>query len=367
MTPRTNPFTPTFGMVPPYLAGRDRVLATMRDAFHAGLGNPNLCSLFIGPRGSGKTALLSCIGDEAREAGWIVVDTVAEEGMLEDIIQHATLEAAQVVDAAPHPRLSGLTVGQVGVEWEYESTDAPTWRIRMEALLSKLAEKNVGLLITVDEVRVTVEELVQLITSYQLFIRSGRSVALLMAGLPANVTDLVEDARISFLRRSRQQFLETISDAEVSSAIRKTIKRGGKAIEDEALEKIVQASAGFPYMMQLVGYFTWLEADDDDCIDVEHARLGIKAAQSDFRRGVLDRTWQEMSPGDRAFATAMLPDEDASTLSEVARRMGRATNYASTYKRRLMHQGVIGERGGSSFGFDIPLMREYVAEKSNDN
>ena len=188
-----------------------------------------------------------------------------------------------------------------------------------------------------------------------------------MAGLPANVTDLVEDARISFLRRSRQQFLETISDAEVSSAIRKTIKRGGKAIEDDALEKIVQASAGFPYMMQLVGYFTWLEADDDDCIDVEHARLGIKAAQSDFRRGVLDRTWQEMSPGDRAFATAMLPDEDTSTLSGVARRMGRATNYASTYKRRLMHQGVIGERGGSSFGFDIPLMREYVAEKSNDN
>ena len=112
MTPRTNPFTPTFGMVPPYLAGRDRVLATMRDAFHAGLGNPNLCSLFIGPRGSGKTALLSCIGDEAREAGWIVVDTVAEEGMLEDIIQHATLEAAQVVDASPHSRLSGLTVGQ---------------------------------------------------------------------------------------------------------------------------------------------------------------------------------------------------------------------------------------------------------------
>ena len=84
-----NPFTPTFGIVPPYLAGRDALLSAMGNAFEAGLGDPNLCTLLIGPRGSGKTALLSCIGDEARERGWIVVNAVAEGGMLQDILQHA--------------------------------------------------------------------------------------------------------------------------------------------------------------------------------------------------------------------------------------------------------------------------------------
>ena len=217
---------------------------------------------------------------------------------------------------------------------------------------SQAGRENSSLIL--DEVRPS--RLVELIP-LPLFIHHRSSPS---PGLP-ELTDLVEDARISFLRRSRQQFLETISDAEVSSAIRKTIKRGGKAIEDDALEKF------HPATLIYVGYFTWLASDDSARITASQAQRGVRDAQSDFRRGVLDRTWQEMSPGDRAFATAMLPDQDVSTLSEVARRMGRATNYASTYKRRLMHQGVIGERGGSAFGFDIPLMREYVAEKSNDN
>ena len=89
-----NPFTPTFGIVPPFMAGRDALLDFMSSAFENGLGDPNLCTLLIGPRGSGKTALLSCIGNEAREQGWAVVDAVAETGMLEDIVQHTEAEVS---------------------------------------------------------------------------------------------------------------------------------------------------------------------------------------------------------------------------------------------------------------------------------
>jgi hypothetical protein len=142
MVLRHNPFTPTFGMVPPFLAGRDALLTTMRNAFAAGLGDPNLCTLIIGPRGSGKTALLSCIGDEAREQGWIVVDTVANDGMLDDILRHASAEAQQIADSPAKRHLSGLSLGNaVGLEWEQEAEDAPNWRMSMENLLRSLAEK----------------------------------------------------------------------------------------------------------------------------------------------------------------------------------------------------------------------------------
>lgn len=108
-----NPFTPTFGIAPPYLAGRDRLLATMANAFGSGLGDPNLCTLLVGPRGFGKTALLSCFGDEAREHGWLVVDVAAEEGMLEDIYQHTQLEASRLLEASPQRRLSGVSDGDL--------------------------------------------------------------------------------------------------------------------------------------------------------------------------------------------------------------------------------------------------------------
>lgn len=358
-----NPFTPTFGIVPPYLAGRDSLLSTMREAFETGLGDPNLCTLIIGPRGSGKTALLSCIGDEARECGWIVVDSIAEEGMLEDLLQHARAEAAQITNGQATKHLTGITIGDViGLEWESGSTEAPNWRMRMEALLAQLADKGVGLLITVDEASADIAELVRLVSSYQLFVRAGFMVSLVMAGLPANVTDLVSDKRISFLRRARQQTLGLISDAEIALALRKTIEQYGKMIDDNALDIATSASNGFPYMMQLVGYFTWKESADEPTISERSALRGAQCAKTDFLRGVLERTWQEMSKGDRAFALAMLPDSNGSALTDVAKRMGRGTNYASTYKRRLLRQGVIGERGGDAFDFDIPMMREYMRD-----
>lgn len=43
--------------------------------------------------------------------------------------------------------------------------------------------------------------------------------------------------------------------------------------------------------------------------------------------------------------------------------MGVASNYASQYKRRLLEDGVIGERGRGLVGFDIPAFREFLNEK----
>lgn len=60
----------------------------------------------------------------------------------------------------------------------------------------------------------------------------------------------------------------------------------------------------------------------------------------------------------------MLPDAMGSTLTAVAHRMGKGTNYASTYKTRLMRQGVISERAGNTFDFDIPGFREYLERVS---
>ncbi len=54
-----NPFTPTFGSVPPFLAGREHILRDINRGFINGPGDPNLSTIFTGARGTGKTALLS--------------------------------------------------------------------------------------------------------------------------------------------------------------------------------------------------------------------------------------------------------------------------------------------------------------------
>ena len=358
-----NPFTPTFGVVPPHLAGRELLLADMRQAFEDGLGSPDLATLIVGARGSGKTALLATIARLAETSGWIAANTVSAEGMLEDIIQCAGKSAAHLVEHSGRRHVSGLNVGQIlGIEWETDPAQRLNWRNRMADLLDKLAEAETGLLITVDEVQTDVPELFQLVSTYQLFVREGRQVALVMAGLPGNVSQLLNDKSVSFLRRSSQRHLGRIDDQDIAGAFERTVLDAGKRIDEDALAMAVESISGFPYMMQLVGYRTWSQTGDEDQIRVNHVRRGVELAQRGMREGVLATTYKGLSAGDRRFLQAMLEDDGASSLSDIAFRLGKSTGYASTYKTRLTEQGIIDEDLTGRLRIDMPFMREYLHE-----
>lgn len=358
-----NPFTPTFGIVPAHLAGRQRILKDMGQAFENGLGDPNLSTILIGARGSGKTALLSCIAEEAQERGWVAVDVMAGDGMLEDILQRTVEYSEHLIHPQSKTHVSGVTVGQLfGLEWAREAPDKANWRTRMNAIFGDLAEHDVGLLITVDEVKVAYPEMVQLAANYQLFIREGKKVSLVMAGLPNNVTDLLENDDVSFLRRSSQRYLGRIGDVDIEAAFQRTVEDADKHIGYEALEQCVKAIKGFPYMMQLVGYRTWEAAGEKETILPEHATTGIRRANQELTQGVLATTYRELSAGDRRFLAAMVADDGPSRGADIARRLGKGTNYVSTYKRRLLKQGIIEELPDRTFEICIPFFDEYVRE-----
>ncbi|HJI39637.1 MAG TPA: hypothetical protein OIL78_00050 [Coriobacteriaceae bacterium] len=90
----------------------------------------------------------------------------------------------------------------------------------------------------------------------------------------------------------------------------------------------------------------------------------LQATREAWHRASLETTYRELSDKDIEFLLAMLPDSGPSRVSEIAKRMGVASNYTSQYKRRLPEDGVIGERGRGLVGFDIPAFREFLNEKA---
>lgn len=88
----SNPFTPTFGVVPAFMAGREDITSELLAALEEGVGNPNLTTIISGARGTGKTALLTYLSDAAQAQGWVSVNVSALPGMLEEIVQQARCE-----------------------------------------------------------------------------------------------------------------------------------------------------------------------------------------------------------------------------------------------------------------------------------
>lgn len=359
-----NPFTPTFGVVPARMAGREEVIGELSRSLERGVGDPGLVTVISGARGTGKTALLSLLADRAQASGWVAISVSALPGMLEEIVQQTHRAANHLLDSGAQSHISSVRLGDiVEVEIDRPADGRPTWRIRMADIFDKLAETDTGLLVTVDEVQPGLDEMINLASSFQHFVREGRNAALFMAGIPSHISGLLQNRSVSFLRRANYCELGPISDCEIRAALEGTAEDAGRSLTSEALDRAVEATAGFPYMMQLVGYRAWDQSPSEESLSLSDVEAGVVAARQDMRRKIFDVTFQELSRGDVRFLAAMIPDEGDSELASVAERMGKKSNYASQYKRRLIEQGVLIDCGQGYLRIGIPLFKDYLRER----
>jgi len=358
-----NPFTPAFGSEPLFLAGREPIITDILEGLENGPGDPNRASILIGPRGSGKTVLLTKIANEASRLGWISANVTVTPGLLEKILEQVEQNGEEFLPAKARKRLSELHAFGAGFSLENVEARKPSWRQQMTQYLKLLAEYQIGVLITVDEIDVKQPELVGLVADFQHFVREKREVALVMAGLPGKTLQMFQDKSISFIRRAFQHKLDAIGMADVKNAIRKTIESSGRKINNDALEKAASYTKGFPFLIQLVGYHAWRQSPKNKVITLADADLGIESSEEYMNRMILDTTVSELSEKDLAFLLAMLPDEAESRMSDLRERLGSTTNLLGQYRLRLINQGVIEEYGRGRVQFAMPLLKEYLAKQ----
>ena len=359
-----NPFTPTFGSVPPLIAGRDTLIKEILGGLDNAPGDPNRTTIFIGARGTGKTVLLTTIANEASKNGWICVNVYADDGMLDEILIQIRNQAKERLPPESLSFIKSITISGVGVSRDMkQSIQKASWRSEISSVIEELNEKNIGLLITVDEVNVKIDEMKTLVKVFQHFIREQRETALIMAGLPGRVSDLLNDEDISFIRRAFQHNLGPIQDNEVRFSIKKTIELAGRKIENDALVYAVKSVKGFAFLIQLIGYHMWRQNPESEIISFDDATEGVILAQSDLDKMIFGSTYRELSDKDIAFLVAMLEDEEYSIVSDIAKRMNVSSKHVSMYRNRLIEHGIIGSVGHGKVAFELPMFREYIQGK----
>lgn len=359
-----NPFTPVVGKVPLHIAGREMIIADVETAL-SGTGNdPAIISLLVGPRGMGKTALLSYFADGAESSGWITARVTCVEGMLNDILIRTQRAARHLVDTNPSRKIKGAGIANfISVELEDSPRELSNWRSKMDDILDALVECDTGLLVTIDEVNPDIDEMVTLVAAFQHFLDEGKKVALIMAGLPYAVTSLLSGKSTSFLRRAARYELQALNDYEVEEALVRTMRDGGKSFEPDALEAAIDAIKGFPFMLQLAGYRTWRMAEDSDVVDISSVNAAASIARKELDQRVYEAVWFELSEADKSLLWAMSEDSGVTKQADLADRLNKKSSHVSRYKKRLLQHGVIQERSKGLLEFCLPGFREYFLER----
>ena len=250
-----------------------------------------------------------------------------------------------------------------GIQLERGAAAAKSPQQRLVQLCRQLTAKDRGALILIDELQASSPEIRHLIGTYQEMVGEGLNVSLVMAGLPGAVSTTLNDKVLTFLNRARKVSLPPLEQGEVDAFFKRSFDSLGIAIESGLRRSASAYTAGSPYLLQLVGHYTCLYAEDGK-VSEESLAEALRTSGDDFQSDVCATTLAALSERDVDFLEAMAELGEPTSVAAVAEAMGATADYAQKYRRRLIDGGVIKSAGRGKVAFDVPFLAEHLRRRN---
>ena len=270
-------FTPGTGAIPPYLAGRKQEQEYFRDCIEV-LKNAKPVSrdmIVYGPRGNGKTALLSYLQKETlREEGTnldILWETPDEIGTLAELSDRLTEDHQKLRARVRSAEVSG-GIGFARAKTEIDLS-RPSTTIRK--LLQQRSQDKPFILIIDEAHRLKPAIAESLLNASQAVRREDNPFLLVLAGTP-KLEAALGKANASFWDRNELFPLGRLSTEEAEQAITVPLQEAGVSFAPGILEEIVERTHCYPFFLQIQG----------DCLARQLQQTGVRVVSSDTIREV---------------------------------------------------------------------------------
>lgn len=355
-----NPFNPSFGRRPKIFIGRDDIKREFLSSLDY-LEDPWRSTIVTGARGSGKTVLISeIVQDLPKET--VKVTVTADVEFLNNVLSQLYKSLNKNDQKLLSIEGIGLNVAGIGGSVSKKEPDfLHTFRYQLETLLEKLGKER-SVVFFIDEIQKHTEEMRNFVATYQNLLMEDYNIAVLMAGLPQALSNLLSDEVLTFFRRANQVELQAIDIDLVAFDYQKIFET--LSIDEKVVQQAAYATEGYPYLVQLIGYYLWKNAAS--LSDSENLERTLIEAKANLFQNVHDIVFSDLTAKERDFVFAMAEDEKVSERSELIRRLGVTQNYFATYRARLIASGVVREAGRGMLAFVIPYMREYLQRKDKE-
>ena len=180
------------------------------------------------------------------------------------------------------------------------------------------------------------------------------------AGLP-NLPGVLAGARSYTERLFAYLRIDRLSRDDAAIALVRPAAEEGVTWTDEAVTAVVDASGGYPYLLQQFGQTTWNAAAASP-IGIADAFDGIRVGRGLLDEGFFRARWDRATPAERDYLTAMAPDGDGpSSSGEVARRLGRRIASLGPVRANLIAKGLVFAPEHGQIAFTVPGMAGFIA------
>lgn len=339
-----NPFAINFGIIPSQYIERDLI---REEVINGLMDNPvqNPCYMLTGVRGSGKTVTMTAIEREIiNEDGWIVINLSTDRDMLTTLV-------AKLYDSKKYLRdflmtNVNLSIFGVGVNM---SNNAPVADVEsaLEIILREVQNRGKKVLVTIDEVSNTIY-MRQFASTYQILIRQGLPLYLIMAGLYENIHDLENQDNLTFLYRTPKIEMEPLNISLVTQRYMRVFN-----LNQEKAFEMALITKGYPFAYQVLGKYVW-ESPDHSIDDEVISRFDAAMA-----RYVYDKMWSELSQTDKWYLS-FISRKNSMEISELLELTNKKKYEFSQYRARLRDKGIIDVSNRGVIAIKLPRFAEYV-------
>lgn len=370
LDPSANPFKPGIGRVPPEFGGREaplRLAKTVVDQLR-GLTDPRFL-LWRGVRGVGKTSLMAYVRRQAEAAGVLTAHLEADK---DDVDLDSTTQRLLTQTRPLHARLArGLLDRLTGLRLAGQEVRLAEGRppaLRLEHLVADLgvlaAERARPLLLTVDEVHeAEATILAPLLRGAHQAAQDQRPFGLILSGLPGVGETLIEAGQ-TYTERLDVYELGMLDDEGLSEALSEPFRLfAGAELEGGVVDAVMEATAGYPYFVQLWGASLWDTAAAPDHVgadDVHRARPMVDAATDRFHEARLRRV-----PGGYAqtLVTALARLNGEAAINEVLREAELTHSQAGSARAQLIARGLVWSPERGALAFTVPTFARWLVSR----
>lgn len=379
MDPIKNPYTPGAGTRPGELAGRDEEIENFRVQLARLLaGRPEQSQIITGLRGVGKTVLLNIFEDHAEASGYLTAfRELTQESSLSELLANdvqrllrelkLSAKVAEVVRAG----LSTLSAFKLTDPSGFElSIDIR--KVREQQLTEDLVElflqlgraakgKKKGIAFFLDEIQFVKEhELRALISALHRAMQKRLPITLAAAGLP-QIPRLAGEARSYAERLFRFPYIGALDESAARAALVLPAEREGARYDQDAIERTLQLTQGYPFYIQEFGKHIWNLAGSSPIklVDVDQA---APRAEESLDRGIYEVRIQRATAKERRYLRAMAElGTGPYKVGAVAKAMGSTTTALSTVRQKLLDRGLIyATEDYGHIDFTVPRFDEFM-------